>query len=181
LNREVSRLCLPDQDYGGHLKLLITTIGKNLVPHCVKNANAFTVPPNVKYEAEFRQAERAAREAERGLWAGSDVSLKIIDLNADAPGSDKENPNGEWVEIANQGNQPVQMQGYTLKDEANHIYTFGDFELGPGAQIRLYSGQGQDTADELYWGFSGESVWNNGGDAAFLRDEQGALVDVYAY
>jgi micrococcal nuclease len=144
-------------------------------------ANAYTVPPNVKYDEEFRQAERDAREAERGLWAGSDATLKIVDLNADAPGSDRENPNGEWIEITNQGNQVVQLQGYTLKDEANHIYTFGDFAVQPGDSFRLYTGTGQDVADELYWGFSGESVWNNDTDTAFLRDEQGALVDVYTY
>jgi micrococcal nuclease len=144
-------------------------------------ANAFTVPPNVKYNEEFRQAEREAREAERGLWAGSDASLKIVNLNADAPGSDKENLNGEWVEIVNQGNQGVPMQGYTLKDQANHIYTFGNFVAQPGASFRLFSGQGQDTLSELYWGLSNESVWNNDSDTAFLRDAQGALVDVYTY
>ena len=144
-------------------------------------ANAFTVPPNVKYEQEFRQAEREAREAGRGLWAGSDVAMKIVHIEADAPGSDKDNPNGEWIEIANQGNTLVQMQGYTLKDEANHIYTFADFTVRPGNSFRLYSGQGRDNNSELYWGFVGESVWNNGGDAAFLRDAQGALVDTYAY
>ncbi|MBN1218187.1 MAG: thermonuclease family protein [Anaerolineae bacterium] len=144
-------------------------------------ANAFTVPPNVKYEAEFRQAEREAREAGRGLWAGSDATLKIINIQADAPGSDSENPNGEWVEIANQGNAFVQIKGYTLKDEANHIYTFGDFEVVPGGSFRLYSGRGQNSATELYWGFVGDSVWNNDSDTAFLRDKQGALVDVYTY
>lgn len=144
-------------------------------------ANAFTVPPNVRYEEQFRQAEQEAREAGRGLWAGSDVALKIMHIQADAPGSDNENPNGEWIEIANQGSQPVQMLGFTLKDEANHIYTFGKFNIAPGASFRLYSGQGQDNAGELYWGFSGESVWNNDSDAAFLRDAQGALVDSFEY
>jgi micrococcal nuclease len=144
-------------------------------------ANAFTVPPNVRYEELFREAEREAREAGRGLWAGSSVILKIIQIQADAPGSDNENPNGEWIEIANQGNTPVAMQGFTLKDEANHIYTFGDFTVEPGAAFRLYSGQGQNSANALYWGQSNESVWNNNGDAAYLRDQQGALVDSFAY
>lgn len=144
-------------------------------------ANAFTVPPNVKYEEQFRQAEREAREAERGLWAGSDVGLKIVHIEADAPGSDQNNPNGEWIEITNQGSKPVQMKGYTLKDEANHIYTFGNFKIAPGATFRLYSGRGQDNPTELYWGLVGESVWNNDSDTAFLRDDQGALVDVFAY
>ncbi|MCK6626524.1 MAG: lamin tail domain-containing protein [Anaerolineae bacterium] len=144
-------------------------------------ANSFTVQPNIRYEAEFRQAEREAREAGRGLWAGSEVALKIIQIQADAPGSDNENPNGEWVEIANQGHTPVQMQGFTLKDEANHIYTFGDFTVAPGAAFRLYSGQGETSANALYWGLSGESIWNNNGDAAYLRDTTGALVDTFAY
>lgn len=144
-------------------------------------ANVFTVPPNVKYEQSLRQAEHDAREAGRGLWAGSEVALKITQIQANAPGSDRDNPNGEWVEVANQSSEPVQMQGYTLKDEANHIYTFGNFILRGGATFKLYSGQGNDSDSELYWGFVGESVWNNDSDAAFLRDAQGALVDTFAY
>lgn len=144
-------------------------------------ANTFTVPPNVRYEDRFREAEREAREAGRGLWAGSETPLKIVDIQADAPGRDNENPNGEWVEIANQGDQPVPMQGYTLKDEANHIYTFGNFTVQPGASFRLFSGRGQAGQAELYWGLVNESVWNNDSDSAFLRDPQGALVDVFAY
>lgn len=144
-------------------------------------ANVFTVPPNVKYEEALRRAEQDAREAGRGLWASSDVALKIVHIQADAPGDDRENPNGEWIEIANQGNEAVQMQGYTLKDEANNIYTFGDFTVQPGAGFRLFSGQGRNSNTELYWGFVGQSVWNNNSDAAFLRDAQGALVDTYAY
>lgn len=144
-------------------------------------ANVFTVPPNVRYEAEFRAAERDARESGRGLWQLASVPLKITALNADAPGNDAGNPNGEWVEITNQGNERVAMNGFTLKDEANNIYTFGEFGLAPGAAVRLHSGAGQDDAATLYWGLRGKSVWNNNGDMAFLRDNEGILVDVYVY
>ncbi len=144
-------------------------------------ANAYTVPPNVKYDVDFRAAEQAAREAGLGLWAGADVALKITDLHANAPGNDNENPNGEWIEVTNQGGEPVLMTGYTLKDEANHIYAFDDFTLPPGAAFRLYSGQGQDSSTDLYWGYTGDSVWNNDSDTAFLRDAEGRLVDSYAY
>lgn len=144
-------------------------------------ANAFTVPPNVKYEQEFRAAERSAREAGRGLWAGSGVKLEISQIHANAPGNDNENPNGEWIEMVNRGAAPVSLRGFTLKDEANHIYTFADFSAQPGRPFRLYSGQGRDSSTELYWGLVDDSVWNNGGDTAFLRDAQGALVDSLAY
>jgi micrococcal nuclease len=144
-------------------------------------ANAFTVQPNVRYDQLFRQMEREAREAGRGLWAGMGGSLKIMRIQADAPGKDNENPNGEWIEIANQGQEPVLMQGYTLKDQANHIYTFGNFTVPPGALFRLFSGQGQNTPTQLYWGYVNDSVWNNDHDSAFLRDAQGSLADVYVY
>ena len=75
----------------------------------------------------------------------------------------------------------LQMQGYTLKDAANHIYTFGNFTLSRGATVRLYTGQGQNSPTALYWGLANESVWNNDHDSAFLRDNQGALVDVFSY
>jgi hypothetical protein len=71
--------------------------------------------------------------------------------------------------------------GFTLKDEANHIYEFNAFTLRPDQRVRLYSGDGQDTETRLYWGLGSNTVWNNGGDTAYLRDPDGALVDVYTY
>ncbi len=144
-------------------------------------ANVFTVPPNVKYEERFREAEREAREAGRGLWATKETDVKIAHIQADAPGNDSENPNGEWVEIVNEGSTAVSLEGFSLKDAANHIYTFPAFTLQPGAAMRLYSGQGQDDASSLYWGLVRDTVWNNSGDSAFLRDSEGNLVDSYAY
>jgi micrococcal nuclease len=153
----------------------------NLELLCQGYANAFTVPPNVKYEELFRDTEREAREAGRGLWATQETGVKITHIQADAPGHDGENPNGEWVEIVNEGPAAVNLEGYSLKDAANHIYTFPAFTLQSGATVRLYSGQGQDDARSLYWGREGEAVWNNDGDSAFLRDCEGNLVDDYNY
>ena len=134
-------------------------------------ANVYTVPPNVKYSAEFLAAEREAREEGRGLWAQSGAPIRITDLD----------PVDEWVEFTNQGAQPIDMTGYTLKDEANHIYEFSAFTLRPDQRARLYSGDGQDTETRLHWGLGRDMVWNNGGDTAYLRDPSGALVDVYTY
>jgi micrococcal nuclease len=144
-------------------------------------ANVFTVPPNVKYEELFREAEQKAREARRGLWATQETGIKIAHIQADAPGNDSENPNGEWVEIVNEGSEAVNLEGYSLKDEATHIYTFPAFILQPGATVHLYTGQGQDDTSSLYWGLVREAVWNNSGDSAFLRDSEGNLVDDYTY
>ena len=144
-------------------------------------ANVYTVPPNVKYAGFLREAEWQAREEGTGLWTSAGLEVRITHIEADAPGSDNDNPNGEWIEITNLGVVPIDLSGYVLKDEANHIYTFGPFQLTPGGEARLHSGQGRDTKADLYWGFVGQSVWNNDDDTAYLRDTQGRLVDMYAY
>jgi hypothetical protein len=46
--------------------------------------------------------------------------------------------------------------------------------------VRLHTGPGADGPGALYWG-SHTPIWNNSGDAAFLRDPQGRLVDSYRY
>ena len=144
-------------------------------------AMAYTVPPNVRYADAFVRAERDAREAERGLWAPADVPIRITALNYDAPGADHVDPNGEWIELINEGDAPVDLEGYTLADEGPHTYTFGPFVLAPGATVRIHSGRGTDTPTERYWGLAGDAVWNNDGDTAYLRDPAGTFVDAYAY
>jgi len=158
----------------------------NLELVCRGYANVYTLPPNVKYSELFLEAEQEAREAQRGLWVLREASpdvIKIVNINADAPGNDNENQNGEWVEIKNQSENSVNIRGWTLKDEANHIYTFGDFTLGPGKSVFIYSGCGINTQEKLYWQCpEGKyAIWNNSGDTAFLRDASGNLVDSYKY
>lgn len=144
-------------------------------------ANVLFVPPNGRYATEFRRAEEAARANKLGIWQGQQSDLVINHIEANAPGQDHKNPNGEWVEIINEGTQPVNMQGYTLKDTANNSYQFGEFVLQPGQAVRIYSGRGRDSTTALYWGLVDNSVWNNNGDTAFLRDADGGLVASFSY
>lgn len=144
-------------------------------------ANAYTVPPNLRYAEAFVQAEREAREAGRGLWTPADVPLRITALNYDGPGSDQVDPNGEWIELSNEGDSAIELAGYTIKDEGRHVYTFDAFTLAPGSTVRLHSGRGEDGEHVLFWGLAGEAVWDNDGDTAYLRDPSGALVDRLAY
>jgi len=134
-------------------------------------ANAYTVQPNSVYSQAFVDAERDARNASRGLWTPSAFPLNITALN----------PAGEeWVEITNEGADIVDITGFTLKDEANHIFTFPQMILVSGASIRVYTGSGINTTDTLYWSLD-ETVWNDDGDTAFLRDPGGAIVDTFGY
>ncbi len=144
-------------------------------------ANAYTAPPNVRYSDLLIAAEAEARKAGIGLWVPANIPLEILKIYYDAPGADADNPNGEWVEIANKGTDVVDMAGFTLKDEGNHLYTFPSVRLAAGQVLKVHSGRGTDSGTTLFWGLAGDAVWDNDGDTAYLRDSQGHLIDSYRY
>lgn len=72
------------------------------------------------------------------------------------------------------------MMNWTLRDIANHVFTFPTFSLAPNATVRVWTKSGTNTSTDLYWG-SGAAIWNNTGDTAYLRDSVGTPVDTYTY
>ena len=118
--------------------------------------------------------------------------IKICNVNYDALGNDHENPNGEWVEICNMGNQDVDMSGWILYDEAykkgtarDHVFRFpSGFVLKAGHSVKVYTGIGIQTSTELYFGRpAGDyaAIWNNDGDCAYLQDDKGNVVHEYCW
>lgn len=152
-------------------------------------AIARSYPPDTSRDDELAAAQREAQRTGAGLWGAdgcaSDVDAEPISLSveADAPGDDSTNLNGEWLEIRNTGDEPLDLSGWTVKDEsATHRYTFTDGTRVPGgASLRLFTGCGDDTAAERYWCRTGSAVWNNDGDTAFLLDPDGRTVTSHAY
>lgn len=144
--------------------------------------------PDTAKAAELETAQGRAQDATRGLWSSGAcgppvaVDLAIIDINADAPGDDNENKNGEWVTIRSRSGA-ADLTGFVLKDEsATHRYTFPDgFVLGEGASVRVFTGCGSNSETNLYWCNARSAVWNNSGDTAFLLDPNGNLVDQLSY
>jgi len=103
----------------------------------------------------------------------------ILDVQFDAPGIEKDNLNGEWVKIKNIGNIPIDMSGWKLSDEQNHVYNFPNgFELSSGTIVKIHTGTGTNTQTELYWGEK-SPIWNNDGDTATLKDKKGRIIDQY--
>ncbi|WP_418286085.1 lamin tail domain-containing protein [Halorubrum sp. DTA46] len=128
--------------------------------------------------------ETAADGDETGDTAGgnettsteSDGVPAIAAINADAEGNDWENLNDEYVVFENAGDEPIDLSGWTVEDEAARSYEFPHgFTLDPGATVTLRTGSGTDTDTELYWG-SGSPVWNNDGDTVILSNADGERV-----
>jgi endonuclease YncB( thermonuclease family) len=106
-------------------------------------------------------------------------------LKWDADGPDGKNLNGEWARIRNDGNAPVRLGGWHLRDAAYrgrkaYGYVFGrGTVLPPHGEITLHVGGGRDTATDVFWGLR-QSVWENtgrghvyAGDGAYLFDPRG--------
>ncbi len=148
------------------------------------------------YETTFTERERyertaaAAREDRRGLWSCVDADgettapdggvgdgpLELVDSNYDAAGNDNENLDDEYVTFRNAGTEPLDISGWTVADDAGHVYTFPDGTVvDPGAEVTLRTGSGTDTGTTYYWGESG-AVWNNDGDVVTVRNASGSTV-----
>ena len=140
------------------------------------------------YTAELDAAERRASAEETGLWdpaacgTPTDAEVRIVELMADAPGDDRQNPNGEWVEIRNDGSAAIDLTGWVVRDESTrHRYRFGQLVLDAGETARLHTGCGSDDTSSsplwLFWCDPDPPVWNNAGDTAFLLDQNGNIAD----
>jgi competence protein ComEC len=110
--------------------------------------------------------------ADRGT---DDPALRVVAVNADAAGPDGENLNDEYVVFENAGDDPLDLAGWTVSDEAGHEYTFGDVTLAPGDRLTLHTGTGTDTATDVYWG-SEAPYWNNDGDTVRVETANGSRV-----
>lgn len=136
--------------------------------------------------SQFSDAEETAQTNDVGLWgfaSGTTATpatdgggqLIVADIHADAAGNDNENLNGEYLVFENTGDTSLDLSGWTVSDAAGHTYTFpAGVTLATGQQLTLYTGSGDDTDTELYWG-SERAIWNNGGDTIIVKNDTGSV------
>jgi hypothetical protein len=89
-------------------------------------------------------------------------------------------PLDEYVTIRNQTKDFIPMEGWTLRDENKNIFTFPRYTLVSWASVIVWTKDGIIDPENLYWG-SLEPVWNDHGDCAYLRDDEGTLIDSECY
>ena len=87
--------------------------------------------------------------------------------------------NGEFVIVKNLGGTAVDMSGWTLRNR-RWTYTFGGFSLEAGAKVTMHTGEGTDTAKQLYLN-ARRFIWDDRHDIGRLRDADGLLVDSCNY
>jgi micrococcal nuclease len=177
--------------FGRALRYIETSDGVDVGAELVDNGFAIArrYPPDDARADSYAELQRDAQRDGRGLWASDACGTSdldgveiVIGVNADAPGDDGVNLNGEWVRFTNAGAEAIDLDGWEVADEsASHRYTFEDLRLDPGAEVTLFTGCGPDDEVARYWCESGSAVWNNSGDTVFLRDGNGNIVASLSY
>jgi len=139
-------------------------------------AHAYEYGENIKFSDDFEIAETKSKQENGCLWKSNSEyndCISVLEFNFDAEGNDNNNLNDEYIIFENTCDD-LDMTDWTLKDEsASNKFTFSSFTAPE--EFTIYSGTGDKSETELYWGRT-QAVWNNDGDTLFLRDKAGELV-----
>jgi hypothetical protein len=103
-------------------------------------------------------------------------------IYVDSPGRDTRTNaslNAEWVRLTNNTAAGIQLRGWTVRDRANHVYTFSTYTLGARKSVYIHTGRGTNGRPDVAHRFwqSGNYIWNNTGDTAILRNAAARQVD----
>jgi hypothetical protein len=128
----------------------------------------------------IERASVVSHGTDRGECSGPGGQVRITRVVYDPSGPDDgSNLNAERVVLTNRGANSASLCLWTLGDKAGAIFTLPRFTLRPGRTVVIHSGNGTESADDLYanWGYT----WNNSGDTAAVRDRQNAVVDTCSW
>jgi endonuclease YncB( thermonuclease family) len=156
-------------------------------------AIASPVPPDLRCEATLLQVEMSATAAKRGLWAPAPTPTRTFPaptatvattglmevIRVSRRGTGWQDPD-EYVEIRNSDIEPIQLQGWTLRDSENHVFTFPGFVLGPGQYCRVFTNYYHASSCGFSY-YSPSPIWDDDGDCAYLRDSLGNLISTFCY
>lgn len=82
-------------------------------------------------------------------------------------------PGQETVIVANLG-PGVDLEQWTLRDGRGNAYIFPKLYLASGAEVRVHTGNGENTPEHLYWGRD-TAAWEGAGVRVILADARGVV------
>jgi hypothetical protein len=115
-------------------------------------------------------------------FAATTPAVSFTRIQYNSPGSDTRSNtslNAEWVRLTNNTGSGIQLKGWTVRDKSNHVYTFGTYTLGSRKNVYVHTGKGRQGTPDVQHVYQQRAayVWNNDGDAAYLRNAAGKAVD----
>jgi hypothetical protein len=104
--------------------------------------------------------------------------VRVIGYQFEAPYKPEKNfLQEEWVVLKNRGNYTVNLTGWKIKNRNyKDSYTLPEFYLKAGDSVKIHTGKGLDTAEDLYIGRD-QSFWDNDIDVITVFDGNGKLIE----
>lgn len=125
----------------------------------------------------FSAPTPASSNVDGVLFAGQgDVKLNEIQSHNTTGIQTQSGERYDWIELYNSGKETVKLNGYTLTDDKSQPqkWAFPDVAIDAGGFFTVFASKKNiTTGDELHCNFDIKS----GGEAIFLYDATGALVD----
>ena len=84
----------------------------------------------------------------------------------------------EYVEIHNQSQGAIDLTGWQLVDEQDHVFTFPILILNSDGAIKVLSKKGMNSVIELYWQ-ADTPIWQSG-ETANLLNADGDIIASYS-
>jgi len=147
-------------------------------------ARIMPIAPDTRYADELKEAQLSAQNASLGLWGTQATQagpIVVTDFHPNAEGIDTDNLNDEYVVLHNVTSKKIDVSDWKVSDDDGNEYIFSSFVINSGAKIYLYSGEGEQTPLQLYWGRKNTAVWNNTGDTLIISDSTGETILTYTY
>lgn len=142
-------------------------------------------PEDEPEEEPDEESEDEEEEGDEEEEPAEDVdlqdALEVVDRQTDV-GHDTDN---EYILFENTSDSEVDLSGHVVTDRVEGgtgiEAAFPDgFTLGPGDQVRVTSGSGSPTDDEIFMN-SGRAVWRQDGDEVLVVGPGGDVVFSYSY
>ncbi len=127
-----------------------------------------------------------------GEWLGTDVPLRAhherpkgMGLHICAVVQRGPSSPSEYVEVVNDGAEPVPVTGLELTDctgqDHEHVYLFPQGDLGAGETAYVYTAKGKNqrthTGDLMLYAGKQAPIWKDESHVAHLRHPDGRIID----
>ena len=147
-------------------KLLLYLLLNVFISACVTGAILFW------YDRTYRSVSQSSVQPVSPLNLQEGTSAATVDPNIKIPVKivsivGAGTLDAEWVTIRNEGDQPLNLSGWQLKDSNRNVFVFPNLTLNTGGAVRVHTARGTDNVIDLYWNAS-DPVWESGEEAQLL-------------
>ncbi|NED99514.1 glycerophosphodiester phosphodiesterase family protein [Phytoactinopolyspora halotolerans] len=134
------------------------------------------------YDSIITNHPERALQLQRRNFREPVPQVQVESIYANAPGDDIQPETGEHVSLLNTTSAPIDMSGWTVRDQAGNIVRLPDgVSIDAGSLLRVYSGPGTDRPGHVYADYGRSFLNNSGGETVVIYNRDGEIVTVGSY